>query len=504
MTAPWRTLLKPLTLGAGLAALALLALVWSGAPPAARAAGPVCTVCPAGGGCDYTDIQAAVDDERCEEIRVAQGVYTGVQARPAPVGYPYPPASGLITQVVLITRTVAVQGGYTVTNWITPDPMAQPTTLDAGGLGRVMVIAGDISPTVEGLGLTNGNAAGLGGHIFWDGGGLYVIDATATLSACRVFSNAAYAGGGLYLQSSSATLNANSVASNTAAYAGGGLYLQSSPATLNANSVASNAASYEGGGLFLEGSPATLISNNVASNTAGTGGGLSLYFSDATLLSNSVISNTAAWGAGGLYLGGNNVTLTDNVVAHNQAGDHCGGLWLIGGDTTLTNTVVTDNWAGTFGSGLCLIRATPRLLHTTIARNGGGDGSGLYVNAWIGTSTAWLTNTILVSQTVGITMAAGCTATMNGTLWYGNGANWGGMGALSHSRDTTGNPAFVDPGHGDYHIGAGSAAINRGASAGVTTDKDGRPRDARPDLGAYEFQGLVIDTYLPAIRKSGR
>ncbi len=79
----WHTLLKPLALGLGLVALALLALMWSGAPPAAHAAGPTCTVC-LGGGCDYAAIQAAVDDTGCAEIRVAQGVYSGVQARSAP------------------------------------------------------------------------------------------------------------------------------------------------------------------------------------------------------------------------------------------------------------------------------------------------------------------------------------------------------------------------------------------------------------------------------------
>ncbi len=85
MTAPWHNLLKPLALGIGSIMLALLALVtWSGAPPAALAGGLgqadlTCTVCPAGGGCDYSTIQAAVDNADCTEIKVAQGVYTGVQ-----------------------------------------------------------------------------------------------------------------------------------------------------------------------------------------------------------------------------------------------------------------------------------------------------------------------------------------------------------------------------------------------------------------------------------------
>ena len=37
----------------------------------------------------------------------------------------------------------------------------------------------------------------------------------------------------------------------------------------------------------------------------------------------------------------------------------------------------------------------------------------------------------------------------------------------------------------------------------ATTDKDGRPRDAYPDLGAYEL-GPVTHAYLPVILKGAR
>jgi hypothetical protein len=425
------TLLKPLALGLGLVVLALLWL-GSGAPPAARAAlaqglgqaGPTCMVC-LDGGCDYATIQAAVDDAGCTEIRVAQGVYSGVQARPIPAGYPSPPASGLITQVVYISRTVTVRGGYTTTNWTTPDPIAQPTTLDANRLGRVMVIAGDISPTIEGLGMTNGFAPGLiSDPIGNGGGGAYVLSATATFSACHVFGNMADAGGGLYLDHSPATLIANRVISNFA-YDGGGVLLDYSPATLISSNVASNTAAIGGGGLHLWLSSATLISNSVVANSSySCGGGLVLFLSDATLSANSIVANTASEDGGGLCLDHSNAMLTNTIVADNRVSAHGSGLYV--------------DWASTL-----------RLLHTTIARNGGGADSGLYVG---GTATAWLTNTILFSQSAGIIVAEGGTAIMNGTLWHDNGANWGGAGTLAHSGDYTGNPAFVGPEGGDYHI----------------------------------------------------
>jgi len=85
-------------------------------------------------------IQHAVDvADPGDEIRVATGIYTGVQARAG------------VTQVVYISKTVMVRGGYTTTDWSTSNPVSYPTTLDAQEQGRVLYITGDISPLV-GLG----------------------------------------------------------------------------------------------------------------------------------------------------------------------------------------------------------------------------------------------------------------------------------------------------------------------------------------------------------------
>jgi hypothetical protein len=109
-------------------------------------------------------VQAAVDAASDGDvIKVATGVYTDVSARPAPAGYQGAPASGLITQVVYISKTVTIRGGYTSAFTEPPNPEANPTTLDAQGQGRVLLIAGVISPTAEGLRITGGDATGLGG-----------------------------------------------------------------------------------------------------------------------------------------------------------------------------------------------------------------------------------------------------------------------------------------------------------------------------------------------------
>jgi hypothetical protein len=170
----------------------------------------------------------------------------------------------------------------------------------------------------------------------------------------------------------------------------------------------------------------------------------------------------------------------------------------------LINNVIAYNRAGIFGgSGLYIRNSSAHLLHTTLAQNNRSNGSGIGIcvtNVGSTSSSVALTNTILVSHTVGITVTAGNTATLESTLWYSSTTNWGGAGTIvTGTHNYWGDPDFVDPEAGDYHIGPASAAIDRGVNAGVYDDIDGNPRDSAPDLGADEF---VYHIYLPVILKN--
>lgn len=487
-----------------------------------------------------------------DEIRVASGVYTGVQTRAG------------VTQIAYISKTVAVRGGYTTADWLAPpDPAAHPTTLDAQGKGRVLYVTGDISPTIRGLRLTGGKAGSpqQGGQ----GGGLYAITATLTLSQCHVFSNTTYGygqGGGIYLGHNSTRLEHNTIHDNSAD-TGGGLYIESGAITLSENLIFHNVAGHKqsgmGGGLQVVSSTVTLYKNTLSGNTAAAwGGGLAAFDSDEAMLDeNTIVSNTAVMG-GGLYLGDCRGRLTNNLLSNNAAqydggggrlisgtlilnrnsvisniaGGAGGGLdasvgaFVFGGNmisantalqrggglnlynsrTALINTVIGDNRAGRAGSGIHVLAGSLRSWHATIARNTGGDGSAVLATGdiWNGASAVALTNTILVSHTVGINVTNENSVTVNGILWHRTPVPvlQAPAGAARVQNEFWGAPAFAADG---YHLTAYSRAINQGVDAGVTTDIDGetRPHGAGYDLGADEFLSTPIGPgrllYLPLV-----
>jgi hypothetical protein len=348
---------------------------------------------------------------------VASGVYTGVQAR-----------SG-VTQVVYIDKTVSVEGGYTTTNWEVPDPEANATTLDAGEQGRVLYVTGDISPTIEGLNITGGNASGLGGGPSGvdAGGGMLVISATVIIRNNQVLSNTAPSGGGLCSYNSAyAALTGNIISNNRGWYIAGGLYFYNSPtATLTANTISNNTANYAGSGqkhfggaLFDYSNNAILIGNTISGNrAANSGGGVGFNTSDGvTLIGNAIISNArlAGWdGFGaGVYLNkSRNARLVGNVISGNTGqdidnlGTILGGGLHIGNNSTATlmSNTISSNGA-TRGGGLNIANSTVTLISDVITGNTAYDSQGVWNNhpggggLYLNNSTITMTNVVIADN----------------------------------------------------------------------------------------------------------
>lgn len=228
-------------------------------------------------------LQYAVDRTgEGDEVRVAAGVYTDIHIRPRQDVT----TTGYVNQVVYISKTISIQGGYTLTDWTNPDPVANPTVLDAQNQGRVIYITGAISPTISGLHITGGDASNQGGwdppDAWWSdwnvGGGLYMITATATISGCEFYDNSSpEIGGAAALIYSSGELIGNLIYTNNAINGGG------AASFLGYNNIISNTFSNNtGGGLYL-------------------GGVYTLQTGDEHVIGNTFVGNSGAYGAGILF-----------------------------------------------------------------------------------------------------------------------------------------------------------------------------------------------------------
>jgi hypothetical protein len=412
-------------------------------------------------------IQRAVDVAGSgDEIRAASGTYTSTGEN-----------------VILITKTLTLIGGYEPPDWSTPVSYTT-TRIDGERARRGIEIEGTVSVTIASLMVTRGWASFTGG--LWQQTGQSRLDIRNVRFEDNVLPWP-------FGPDQGGALHANGTI------------------TLYNTEVISNYARKMCGGLFL-GSNATLINTRVLSNsTENIGGGLcavgGLTVIDSVFEHNATLTLVSQphYGGGAIWADDEAVvTIRGTRIIDNRATRRGGGLYIQSSALTVTNSVIADNYAASLGSGLYIMDSSADLLHTTLARNHGGDGSGMQITG--AGSTVALTNTILVSHTVGVTVAAGNTATLETTLWgtdtWANLADWGGAGTIhTGTINLWGDPAFVDPDAGDYHIGFGSAAVDAGMDAGVVIDIDGDPRPALSgyDLGADEFWPRV---YLPFLART--
>ncbi len=435
-----------------------------------------------------------------DTIYVAGGVYTGTGSA-----------------VITLTKSITLAGGWNGEGGdrIVRDPAAYPTTLDGEWARRVVYISGNITPTLDGFIVTRGNATGLmtatcsianaGGC----GGGIFVRDAhplilnnTITNNVAVITTGTVGYGGGLYLlDGARVVIRYNLVISNAGSTAeegrGGGMYLWGNAATgiqVQFNQVLSNAATtvagvYGYGGGIWGGPNDTLIQGNViagnrtSSTGIGIGAGLYDIYGSAHYLGNLVQGNT---GGSAVELWYSLARLESNRVVDNATNMGI-SLYDSGDGPTLVNNVVARSGSRAFSAYGEPMTAT--LIHNTFV--GAGSGYGVYADK----SALYLTNTIVASVTSGIYnfTPASATVTADHTLFWAVTDP-----GISGTNPLSGDPRFVDPAGGDYHIGAGSAALDVGATTAITTDIDGDPRPIGPlpDVGADERR---MYAYLPLV-----
>lgn len=437
-------------------------------------------------------VQRAIDvADPLDEIRVATGTYTD--------------AAGTVAG---IDKTVTLLGGWDG-GFTTRDPNAYSTTMDAQGNGRVVYISGNISPTIDGFTITNGNAndeaTGTG-----QGGGIYSEDASPVIQNNIIISNKASisptsgSGGGIYLYgaSASAFISGNQVLSNTVHSTlgdrgGGGISLDHGAATIQGNLIQGNVCSRAGGGLHSQYSSSRILDNEIRGNEAGNnGGGIYSRNLDCPLIQgNLIINNVAGWNGGGIMA---SHATTPTIVANrvfSNTGYASVGLGGSGYFTVTNNFIAHSNYGG-----IALWSSTRfgLMAHNTIVSN---TEWGICLHD--ATITPTIVNNIVAFNTYGIQAGANASGTLDyNDMWGNTTQDYDLPGAPEPGpHDIQADPLFVDPANDDYHLRPGSPCIDAGTDVGVMSDIDGdvRPIGPRADIGADEARRWV---YLPLVLRN--
>ena len=470
-----------------------------------------------------------------DQVRIAAGTYTGaLQVWAIGAG-----ELTTMTQVVIVTKSLTLRGGYTTGDWDTSDPVQNVTVIDAEGNGRGLTIVGDGAQTVtvEGLTVTGGDYTDLGnsyapGQCVTSkgdcGGGIYAYGVLFTIRQSVISDNVASEsssssfGGGIYLRES---LPGSLVEDTTFAYnrsfgdnsSGGGMAVQEgSELAISGCSFVGNRAADNGGGLVssletgeqlvLEASE--FISNSVLRTANGRGGAVHINTGRAHIRTSTFISNTGRNGGALSTLPSTlqEIIVDRNVFYRNWCSSAGGAMHIgIGSVATVKNNIVAQNESNGLADGIVVDGWIHCVLsHNTFAGGPSGtDGEAIYVR--IDDTTAELWNNIIVSHTYGIRTNGNVTVTADHNLFYGNEKDtYEVSGILTSTNEITGQaPLFVDPEIFDYHVISGSPAIDAGVDVGVGRDIDGDPRPIGGgfDIGADEVVIIELThfAYLPLV-----
>ncbi|MFQ6673283.1 MAG: FG-GAP-like repeat-containing protein [Fidelibacterota bacterium] len=416
-------------------------------------------------------------------------------------------------------------GGKNVVIMSTDGP--DTTILDADGFDRHFRFGSGEDATFELTGFTLQNGKKTDDHggsiyitYFWNGS--EYVPSSPTIQNCVITGNQVfdwYEGGAVYVYNSSPTFIGCTFENNDSEYAGGAISLQgsdSSPVfsgcTFIHNGAVSATEVYRttyGGAVYIgEGQPGftdcAFDSNLVQSGDSDTyGGAVYIYgfnnldpvepvrFTRCYFRGNSAAPNHYAYG--GAIHTNSRAVFTNCVIAGNEAnggadyGDGYGGGISIDvwsqydpssgtyeyGEVTLVNSTLTGNAASfqvtgysAYGGGIRLSNSSQNLtmFNTIIWGNSAEEDPSVFDS--------------------GASPVAGYN-----NIEEGDSYSW------FSSSSIVVEPAFTDPGGGDYSLSQGSYCLGAGTSAfeGIDAPSDdilGNPRpdpaDSNPDMGAYE------------------
>lgn len=270
------------------------------------------------------------------------------------------------SQVLDLNKSVQVLGGWSGgIGRLVVLPAVYPTYLDGQSARRVIVISGNVSPTLNGLTIRNGNTAD-------SGGGVYINNATGgavTIDNCIIHNN------------------------QTAGF-GGGVYLANGALTVSHSKIYNNSTAYGGGAFFASQDTALVLESSVAyGNTSDYGDLVHADRASLTLRGNFIHDH-------------HNTAYNPSLISYNSKA----GLHVI-----FENNIFAANDGGIFYSAAVDVN----FFHNTLVNNG-SDGFYLPDTG----NTGYIMNNIITGQAgKSISVGAGSTVTIDHNLLWQNGEN---------------------------------------------------------------------------------
>lgn len=394
----------------------------------------------------------------------------------------YYPTTGISRSATFaLISGVGVFGGFAGTETLRTerDPVNNVTIL-SGDIGvqdintdnsfHVVTASGTNSSAIlDGFTITRGNANGKSASANLNGGGIYNVGGSPTLSNLIIDDNrATNYGAGMYNRNGNPSLT----------------YV-----TISNNSV----KNLYGGGMYNDTSSGSLLYVTFSGNSAARAGGLYLTTNSNTTLNNVTFSNNmAVVRAGAMSVSGSNPILTNVTFDHNEAGSAVGGgvQFVYDSNATLTNVTFSGNSAGTHGGAVYIYQSSPTFTNITMSNNSANvDGGAIYSEH---DSSPIVTNSIVYGNVGGQIQNVDNSST---TVTYSivQGGYPGGTEIID--ADPLLGPL---QNNGGYTLtmapGLGSPAIDSGDDATcAASDQRGvpRPQGAQCDRGAYEIDNAT-------------
>jgi len=335
-------------------------------------------------------------------------------------------------------RVIVTDGVHTVsspviiTNLITVESVngAGATTLDAGGVCRVMEISG-AGARVRGLTITGGNAG------LEAAGGIW-LHGTGAVDHCVITGNEAAGIGGIFCDQGGSVTDcaiSTNIANGYSSWSGGGVAV-TGPGLVIGCDIFGNSSVSAGGGVYVD-QGGRVEGCHIHQNETATyysGGGA--WVGWMAEMRNCLLDRNSAYNGGGIFASSGSTiescTVADNSARQYPTSGYGGGIYLSYGAEGLRNTIVWGNVAGAVGQDL-------------YAEDPSAD-----------------------------SISHVCSSE--------------GLG----SDAVTADPRFDDPAGGDYRLLGYSPCVNAGANLAwmdEAADLDGNPRiiDGVADIGAYEY-----------------